>query len=190
MLDCRAVNLQFKDPPRTELGSLASLSEVTIPEGECMYLATSDICDCFYACEGPPGLEDLFCLFYDVFMDDVKEITNGGWDYSGLHDGRISPCIKVLPMGFNWSFYLVQILHEQACVEALKLDRSSIFLDGHPAPLLSNHSCCSMPNCDNVHVLSLNPELCQRGKDVVVSKLESMGFTLHEHTSAETLTQP
>lgn len=62
VLDCRAVNLQFRDPPRTELGSLASLSEVTIPDGECMYLATADICDCFYACEGPPGFRVFLLL--------------------------------------------------------------------------------------------------------------------------------
>ena len=92
-------------------------------------------------------------------------------------------------MGFNWSFYLVQVLHEQACLSALGLDRSTVFLDGHPSPILTGHGCCSMPYCDNVHVISLNPELCQRGKDDVASKLESMGFTLHEHTSADTLTQ-
>ena len=189
VLDCRAVNLQFRDPPRTELGSLASLSEVTIPDGECMYLATADICDCFYACEGPPGLECFFCLSHDVSINDVWDITQGSFDCSALVSGKCSPCIKVLPMGFNWSFYLVQVLHEQACLSALGLDRSTVFLDGHPSPILTSHGCCSMPYCDNVHVISLNPELCQRGKDDVASKLESMGFTLHEHTSADTLTQ-
>ena len=51
VLDCRAVNLQFREPPRTELGSLASPSEVQIPEGSDLYMATADICDCFYACD-------------------------------------------------------------------------------------------------------------------------------------------
>lgn len=189
VLDCRAVNLQFREPPRTELGSLASLAEVTIPEGECMYLSTSDICDCFYACVGPPGLENYFCFSHDVSVNDIHEITQGHFDVSGLNPQKICPCLRVLPMGFNWSFFLVQALHEAACISSLDLNRSSIFLDGHPSPVLAKDGCCSMPYCDNVHVLSLSPELCQSGKDAVVEKLESMGFTLHEHTSAETLTQ-
>lgn len=189
VLDCRAVNLQFREPPRTELGSLASLAEVTIPEGEQLYIATSDICDCFYACGCPPGLEQFFCLHEDVSWDEVCDITEGKFDGSSLQSSRICPCISVLPMGFNWSFYLVQVLHEQAALQALGQSRDSVFLDAHPSPVLSSQQCCSMPYCDNVHVLSLNPELCQQGKDLVVSKLESMGFTMHEHTSASTLTQ-
>lgn len=43
VLDCRAVNLQFRDPPRTELGSLSSLAELYIPEGKSLFVSTSDI---------------------------------------------------------------------------------------------------------------------------------------------------
>jgi hypothetical protein len=38
-------------------------------------------------------------------------------------------------MGFNWSFYLVQVLHEQAALEALSQQRSSVFLDDHPSTI-------------------------------------------------------
>ena len=53
----------------------------------------------------------------------------------------------------------------------------------------SVNDCCVMPYCDNVHVVSLNPELSQHGKDAVVAKLESLGFSPREHTGASTVTQ-
>lgn len=189
VLDCRSVSLQFRDPPRTELGSLASLSEIFIPDDNMLYMATSDICDCFYACDCPPGLEQFFCLEHDISPDEALDVTGGDFDLANHGDLRISPCFKVLPMGFNWSFYLVQVLHEQAALSALGQDRDTVFLDGHPSPVLQHRGCYSMPYCDNVHVLSLDPGVCQSGKDAVVAKLENMGFTLHEHTEASTITQ-
>ena len=101
----------------------------------------------------------------------------------------LSPCFKVLPMGFNWSFYLVQALHEQAAMDALGVSRDAVFLDGHPSPVLSKGSATTMPYCDNVHVLSLSPDICQTGKEAVCEKLEHMGFVLHERTSASSYTQ-
>ena len=189
VLDCRAVNLQFRDPPRTELGSLASLSEMFIPEGNQLYVATADIQDCFYACDCPAGMEQFFCLQYDIDLAEALEVTGGIFNASEFEGCRIAPCIKVLPMGFNWSFYLIQVLHEQAAISALESSRSNVFLDGYPSPVLSFNACCTMPYCDNVHVLSFNPDLCQSGKDSVAERLEGMGFTLHEHTSASSITQ-
>lgn len=189
VLDCRAVNLQFKDPPRTHLGSLSSVAEAVIPPGEKLYVATADICDCFYACHLPTGMEEFFGLYSDVSFQEAVEISGGTIAEDAISWDRIVPCISVLPMGFNWSFYLVQAIHEAAALSALGKDRSSLFLDSAPAPLLSSSSCSTMPYCDNVHVLSLSSQLCQAGKVLVCKRLEDMGFVLHEHTSAACLTQ-
>lgn len=189
VLDCRSVNLQFRDPPRTELGSLSSLADTTLPEGETLYISTADICDCFYACDCPPGLEQYFCLCGDITADEARRVANGCWDGDFSVSSTWSPCFKVLPMGFNWSFYLVQALHEQAAMDALGVSRDAVFLDGHPSPVLSKGSATTMPYCDNVHVLSLSPDICQTGKEAVCEKLEHMGFVLHEHTSASSYTQ-
>eukprot|EP00435_Cladocopium_sp_Y103_P055837 s653_g18.t1 len=190
VLDCRAVNLLFKEPPRTRLGSLSCLSESLLNPDQQLFVATADICDCFYACDVPQGMEQYFCLKSDISLADAVEVTGGSADLSSLEGlDWVSPCITVLPMGFNWSFYLVQVLHEQAALSALGIDESRLFLEGSPPPQLSEGYCCTMPYCDNVHVLSCSSSLCQRGKDDVVAKLESMGFVLHEHTSADTFTQ-
>lgn len=71
--------------------------------------------------------QQFFCLSHDVTLEE--------YDFGPLYGKRICPCIKVLPMGFNWNFYLVQILHEQAALEALSQQRSSVFLDDHPSTI-------------------------------------------------------
>eukprot|EP00438_Fugacium_kawagutii_P032905 Skav229623 [mRNA] locus=scaffold1753:167277:170273:- [translate_table: standard] len=189
VLDCRAVNLQFKDPPRTHLGSLASVAEAVIPQGEKLYVATADIRDFFYACHLPPGMEEFFGLHSDVSFEEARIISGGAISEDALGWNRIVPCISVLPMGFNWSFYLVQALHEFAALKAIGGDKRSLFLDCAPAPPLSSSSCSTMPYCDNVHVLSLSSQLCQSGKEIVCRSLEDMGFVLHEHTSSSCITQ-
>ena len=53
ILDCRRVNLLFRAPPITELGSLPAVGDMEIPGGEKLYIAGGDIQDCFYACSSP-----------------------------------------------------------------------------------------------------------------------------------------
>ncbi len=183
VLDCRATNLQFKPPPVTRLGSLASLGEMELPNGESLYIAGADIKDCFYGCKCPPGLMDFFCLKSDVSPDEVAIITGGNkYDFLGWH--RICPCISVLPMGFNWSFYLIQALHEQISLRALGISDEWLIRDSHPPPLLHGKQAATMPYCDNVHSLSLDARACQDGVDRINGALTSSGFELHEEVNA------
>lgn len=186
VLDCRQTNLQFRPPPLTELGSLSSIAEMYLPEGKNLWMAGADIRDCFYAVNLPKGMENFFCLKSDVTRAEMHHITKGRFSIE-FFGNTIIPCVKVLPMGFNWSFYLVQKLHEQLARNSLGIPRSSVFLDGHPPPMLQGEDVGTMPYCDNVHVLSLQQDACQTGKDEVCSSLELAGFDLHEHEDATTL---
>ena len=183
VLDCRATNLQFKPPPITRLGSLASLGEMELPNGETLHMAGADIKDCFYGCKCPPGLQDFFCLKSDVTLDEVAFIT-GGRKFDFLGWPRICPCISVLPMGFNWSFYLIQALHEQISLRALGVSNDWLVRDSHPPPLLHGKQVATMPYCDNVHSLSLDPRSCQDGVERINGELTLAGFELHEEVSA------
>ena len=128
VLDCRQVNLQFKAPPLTELGSLSALTELTLRPEQTLFVAGSDIKDCFYACNLPPGMQDFFCLSRDVSIEEAVRIAGGNAEYMqsfGRCGGFLSPCISVLSMGFNWSFFLVQALHEQSACRSLGIDRDA-----------------------------------------------------------------
>ena len=185
ILDCRAVNYMFKEPPHTRLGSLAALTELELPTNERLFVAGSDIQDCFYAARLPLGLEECFCLHQDISLDEAVDIFGEDFHrYSHLE--RFIPCVTVLPMGFSWSFYIIQQLHEQASIRALNLDPQDLIKDGNPAPSLGKGSVLAMPYCDNVHCLSTSREAADRGKDLIAEELRRMGFSLHEDEDAST----
>ena len=76
-----------------------------------------------------------FCLSRDVSIEEAMRIAGGNAEYIqsfGRCGGFLSPCISVLPMGFNWSFFLVQALHEQSACRSLGIDRDAVILDGRP----------------------------------------------------------
>lgn len=185
VLDCRQTNLQFKDAPYTNLGSLSAVCELEVPPEQDLYISGGDIRDCFYAVVMPSALSDFFCLSIDLSPQEASSIF--GQSDGLAHDGGgISPCLSVLPMGFSWSFYLVQQLHQQSAMRALDIHADRILLDGHPAPMLEE-GWIAMPYCDNVHVLALASQDCQLGKERAVKDLEDLGFEIHEQVESTTL---
>lgn len=113
-----------------------------------MYMAGADIRDCFYGCRCPPGLEDFFCLKDDLTFAEWDLVTGGNGDASMLGP-RICHCITVLPMGFTWSFYIIQALHEQISLRSLHISEDHLIRDAHPPPSLSGKDVAAMPYCDN-----------------------------------------
>lgn len=183
ILDCRGVNMRFKDPPRSELGSLAALTELELPDGQNLFVAGADIQDCFYAAKLPGDLQSFFCLAHDLDRDEACNIFGDDFvQHSDLQS--FSPCINVLPMGFSWSFYIIQQLHEQSVRRSLGIPREDVILDGYPAPQLSGDKVVAMPYCDNCHSLALSAEGCEEGKKRMCEDLEGMGFSLHEQVGA------
>ena len=183
ILDCRQVNLQFKAPPRCELGALSALCEIVLGEDQTLYTSGADIQDCFYAARISSEMSNFFCLVSDINLFEARVVFGENFIWEHEHD-RISPCITVLPMGFSWSFYIIQKLHEQSALRSLQCDRSSLVLDGYPAPDLAGSSVVAMPYCDNLHSLSLSAEACQAGKASMAADLSDMGFSLHEEVDA------
>ncbi|CAE7252533.1 AMY1.1 [Symbiodinium necroappetens] len=186
ILDCRQVNLQFRAPPLTELGSLAALCEIEIGPGETVYTGGADIADCFYGCRLPIGMESFFCFKEDILVRDAKALfpEMPEWIHGLAEDSVISPCLSVLPMGFSWSFYIVQQLHEQITMQALSIDRRDLILDSHPARELRRGTCLAMPYCDNVHVIGKESGRVEQHRLRVCECLREKGFQVHEEVPA------
>ena len=184
VLDCRQTNLLFKPSPHTELGSLASLAELTLQPSQQLYISGADIQDCFYAVHIPETMMRYFCLEFDISSEEVRTVTGGSFSDVG---GPISPCINVLPMGFSWSFFLVQHIHQSAVLRSLSISEQDLFLDGRPPPHISSSGIYSMPYCDNIHSISSDKSSCNEGKQRIVSELAGQGFTIHEEEDASTL---
>ena len=183
ILDCRQVNLAFREPPKCELGSLAALCEVELKDGERLFCGGSDIQDCFYAAKISAELSNFFCLCHDLSPDEARFVWGDDFPFPS-NRSSVSPCINVLPMGFSWSFFLIQKLHEQSALRSLGVGRDRLILDGYPAPVLSRDDAVAMPYCDNVHSLSLSRTAADDSLQRMEDDLEGMGFSLHEQVSS------
>jgi hypothetical protein len=184
VLDCRQTNALFRPSPHTELGSLQALSDLTLGPEQSLFLAGADIKDCFYAVSMPAEMGNFFCLEQDLSLEEARSIF--GIQCSLPDSGWVSPCITVLPMGFSWSFYLVQHIHESTALSSLGLGRDHVVLDSSPAPDFSPHTILTMPYCDNVHCIGDDAVTVDRATKSVCKGLEALGFTLHEEQSATT----
>ena len=183
VLDCRQTNMMFRPSPHTQLGSLSSLCDLELQDSQRLFTAGSDIRDCFYAVRLPPGLEQFFVLREDLTYDEACWVTR--FDGSVHVDmSRFCPAIVVLPMGFSWSFFLVQHIHEQSVLRSLNISRDELILDGRPVPHLGSGAVVSLPYCDNVHTLSTDADLCNYSKQKIVRDLEELGFEMHEDEPA------
>ena len=183
VLDCRQTNLLFRPSPHTQLGSLAALSDLIIPQGHNMYMSGSDIRDCFYAVRLPRELAAFFGLHLDINAREASIVSGLG---EGHFDGWncITPVIAVLPMGFSWSFFLVQHIHESVSLRALNIPRTQLVLEQCPLPTLQPGNILAMPYCDNVHSIGLNEKLTNEGKEAICNSLSDIGFSMHEDAPA------
>lgn len=189
ILDCRRVNTMFRAPPSTELGSLSAVCDLSIPPGGELHLAGADIKDCFYACRLPYSLREYFGFSYDISISEAESIFGG--QFAGVNgiekDSPITPCLDVLPMGYSWSFYLVQQLHVQACIQSSGQPAENIILESRPPPSLTSNNTLAMPYCDNTHVMGLDPSAVEDHHHQLKGKLQDWGFDMHEELGPTTV---
>lgn len=62
VLDCRGVNRRFHPPPPMALSAGSTWSQVSLPDGQQLSTAQSDIKDYFYSLALPVELRDFFCM--------------------------------------------------------------------------------------------------------------------------------
>ena len=95
--------------------------------------------------------------------------------------------LMFLPMGFSWSFYLVQQIHQSAVLRSLGCSESELFLHGRPPPAITPGKVFSMPYCDNIHCLGVDRDQCNHGKQRIVDDLSGLEGSLFMKMSPLTL---
>ena len=110
----------FRRPHRPDLGPAESFQRLDNTSGETLYEAEADLRNCFYQCEMESWMAPYFC--FDFCVDQVWCAENGiALDVDGNHiqpDENYYVCLSVLPMGFSWSFWIVQEMVVGLCQEA------------------------------------------------------------------------
>ncbi|CAK0853843.1 unnamed protein product [Prorocentrum cordatum] len=106
ILDTRAVNQEFIDPDTTALPSAGVWRGLKIPASHNLSLSPVDIEAAFYRIGVPPGLDEMFVLPavpVDALLEALPEV-----DIGSRVEGKVSPLLTVLPMGWSWSSYFCQ----------------------------------------------------------------------------------
>ena len=163
IFDCRRVNFSCQTPPSVSLGSVEAMAELEVPPDSELFCGQLDIKDCFYECGIPPSFGELFGL--DAAFVGADLLARGITKIDGLplvSEKTYYICLCVLPMGFSWSFWLVQCMHEQLATAALRRmpkgdGEQPIFgglvQNGRPAPAVKRGEVQAMVYCDNLNVL-------------------------------------
>ena len=105
------VNFPFPlRPPPTP----AACAGLEARRGDDLFFASGDIDNCFYRMKAPAAALPFFTLpsirakFVGVITIDRKFVDG---------DTLITPRLTVLPMGWNWSLWLGQMVHEMCADE-------------------------------------------------------------------------
>ena len=112
--------------------------------------------------------------------------------FTGNLSGRFrsfSLLLIVLPMGWTWSFYLVQVLHLQLLYED-GFAEEQIMSSAWPAPIFNHDATVALPYCDNLTILGTNRVLVNQTLSLLIHTFEKHGFVLHEIEWASTTGTP
>ncbi len=91
--------------------------EVEADSGEHLWVSQADVQDCFWQCAAPHELARWFGL------DSLPGHVLQSWDVDAVEGQaveageHIRPILNCLPMGWSWSMWFVQQLHEQLVLE-------------------------------------------------------------------------
>ena len=179
VLDCRRVNQLFRKPHRPDLGPAEALQRIEQPGEEPIFEAEADLKNCFYQCGIDPWLMEYFC-FDDLVPGSFAQDIGVTLDIHGQEIGssEVYPCLTVLPMGFNWSFWIVQEMVTNLC-EKSGLPRDRILVSGWPAPSIKE-GVIGNPYCDNLNLFGLQADEVNAQLRRLISVFENHGFELHE----------
>ncbi|CAE7219985.1 ANK1 [Symbiodinium sp. CCMP2592] len=184
VLDCRASNQMFAAPPDIALAAGYTFAQIEVPQGEVLFTAQSDVKDYFHSIGLPPGLRPYFALP----AVQANDLTGHIPLLEGFQ-GKVYPCMCVVPMGWSWSMWVAQRIHQHQAAIALQCGPDQVLVDGRPPPDLEKGQPVLIPYADNMNVCGIDAVRVQWAKDCVANRLREVGFRVHEEENASTRAQ-
>ena len=175
ILDTRDFNGVFAPPPYTGLPTAAALTAIETNPDESVWFAGSDISDRFYRLGVPEGLDEYFSL-PGILGSEVEEIARR---YRLPMRAKLVPCLKVLPMGWSWSLYFAQKVHETRIL-SLDYKPHQFISDKQPGSLLGDDKSKIAVYVDNNLVIGHNREAVAQGARDIAADLDSAALDTHE----------
>ena len=185
--DCRESNLAFRQAAPLATATGASWANLQVPHEERLYIAQCDIADYFYHLGLPEELWCFFCLPPLPVADFAALFAEAEWTGRprGLRDTEVWPCLKVVPMGWNWAMWFANRVHSHQALTGSELSRDRLITDQTAPPDLSSGEPVLLPYCDNLNVAGCDAAEVARARDLAASRLRSLGFVVHEETGPD-----
>ena len=116
ILDARAANCLFVDPPHVHLPTPSHLSQLLVSPGSSFTVAKLDISNFYHQLSLPDWLRSYFALpaISSIELEDLLSLDSLPVASSAaLRSGSpVYPCCTTLPMGWAHSVFLAQCIHE------------------------------------------------------------------------------
>ena len=194
IIDARRTNKLFRKPPTTVLGSVDAWSRVEVPSGDPLFLAQEDVRDYFYRLGIDKELGQYFCLppvdplLLEKSMGKIPEDLVA---LQGQSTGPYYPYMRVLPMGFAWSFHLA---HEAHCEVARRVLPGVPFLqDRTPAPVMGRgqgqHRTSLLVYADNCNHMGIDSSEVAGEQKTVRETLHQLHLDTHDIAESSTLAE-
>ena len=145
IVDCRVVNRVWERPASVRLPNPGDIASLIVPEDELMYVGKSDLSSFYYQLLLPEWACDWFVL---------PPLTRAELGLPG--SGAIELCFVVLVMGFSWSVWLGQTVHQSVVAQAL---RSARMLPSEQSMVVDHFAPIAALYIDDAIVLSLRKQL-------------------------------
>ena len=181
IFDTRKMNLDFRDPPKTDLPSADAFTRVETPVNEEFYIGSGDLANAFYTLSVPQDLAERFTLpTIEASMIEPNLAAQLGVQ-SG---GQVLPYLTILPMGWSWALHFCQMVLSHAIQRAGFVDRQIIGDKRCGVQLNGGEDIAVAGYVDNYGVIGTSPTAVNQGLARISEKLRDLGLTVHEEEEA------
>lgn len=151
--DIRVANCFFRKPSHTSLPTTAALSSLECNNPDELYFSGGDI-ECAFYWLSVPSCARRFLTLPKVKAKFVNVESIDGMSISP--NTYLTPQLEVLPMGWSWSLFLCQRVHEVVAGKS-GFDSSSAILDRHVPKPSGSHDVQHAEYVDNFLIAGHNP---------------------------------
>ena len=176
IFDTRLTNCYFGPPPKVRLPTASALSGVECLPGQELFFAGGDIDTCFYRISAPEAARKYFTL-PPVRARHVGDVCIDGAVIDP--DTLVYPQLLVLPMGWSWTLWIAQCIHEEAGVRSGQ-NRDDDIIDREPVVPLDSHCVKHCKYVDNFLEMGHDPTTVHSAAHNLTETLNDQNLTVHE----------
>ena len=151
ILDARAANCLFVDPPHVQLPIPSDLAQLLIPADSPLLVAKLDISNFYHRISLPSWIRPFFSLpslSHQELLELSSSVSPSPASSAAIASGlSMFPCCTTLPMGFSHSVFIAQTIHEHILYSSSLLSSVDNILNRLPPQIDSSPHALYIDDC-------------------------------------------